>query len=157
MLGRFLGHDGADENKPAARFGHLAMGTTVPIEHPWGFRQESFLVECRSVTGYSGSAVFIYRSQTTLTAGLVALGADRGKPSLPRLLGVDWGNLDRVGRTEYAIDWAEADPAASFPRRSGMLGAVPAWRLAELLDTPEVRDVRRNEEAIERGRREAEG
>ncbi len=51
MLGRFPGYDGAQENKPAARFGNLAMGTTVPIEHPWRFTQESFLVECRSVSG----------------------------------------------------------------------------------------------------------
>jgi len=89
MLGRFLGYDGADENKPAARFGHLAMSSTVPIPHPWGLTQSSFLVECRSVSGYSGSPVFIYRVQTTLSAGLVAIGADRGKASLPRFLGID--------------------------------------------------------------------
>jgi hypothetical protein len=46
MLGRFLGYDGMDENKPAARFGNLAMAPTVPIQHPWGFTQSSFLIEC---------------------------------------------------------------------------------------------------------------
>jgi hypothetical protein len=146
MLGRFLGHDGASENKPAARFGHLAMGPTVPIPHPWGVTQESFLIECRSVSGYSGSPIFIYRVQTTLGAGLVALGADRGKQSLPRFLGIDWGNLDRVDHNNYAIDWAEADAAASFPRRSGMLVAVPAWRLAQLLDSKEPQDMKKKEE-----------
>jgi hypothetical protein len=45
MLGRFLGYDGMDENKPAARFGHLAMAQPVPIKHPWGFAQPSFLIE----------------------------------------------------------------------------------------------------------------
>jgi hypothetical protein len=147
MLGRFLGYDGTEENKPAARFGHLAMAPTVPIDHPWGFSQESFLVECRSVSGYSGSPVFIYRVQATLTAGLVAIGADRGKASLPRFLGIDWGNLDRVGHNDYAIDWAEADVDASNPRRSGMLVAVPAWRLGDLLDSEDVQNVKCNEEA----------
>jgi hypothetical protein len=147
MLGRFLGHDGTDENKPAARFGHLAMSPTVPIEHPWGFMQSSFLIECRSVSGYSGSPIFIYRVQTTLSAGLVAIGADRGKASLPRFLGIDWGNLDRVGHNDYAVDWAESDADASFPRRSGMLVAVPAWRLAGLLDSVEVQKVKRKAEA----------
>lgn len=148
MLGRFLGYDGTDENKPAARFGHLAMATTVPIDHPWGFTQSSFLIECRSVSGYSGSPVFIYRVQTTVASGLVAIGSERGgKESLPRFLGLDWGNLDRVGHRDYAIDWADADAVATFPRRSGMLVAVPAWRLAELLDSEEVQDVKKKEEA----------
>jgi hypothetical protein len=146
MLGRFLGYDGTDENKPAARFGHLAMSSTVPIKHPWGFTQSSFLVECRSVTGFSGSPIFIYRVQTTVAAGLLAIGSDRGGKDAPRLLGLDWGNLDRVGRNDYAIDWTEADAAASFPRRSGMMVAVPAWRLAELLDSEEVQDVKRKAE-----------
>ena len=147
MLGRFLGYDGTDENEPAARFGHLAMAPTVPINHPLGFTQPSFLIECRSVSGYSGSPIFIYRVQTTVAAGLVAIGSDRGgKAALPRLLGLDWGNLDRVGLNEYAIDWAEADAAASFPRRSGMMVSVPAWRLAELLDSKEVQDAKRKAE-----------
>ncbi len=144
MLGRFLGYDGTDENKPAARFGHLAMASPVPIKHPWGFTQPSFLIECRSVSGYSGSPIFIYRVQTTIAAGLVAIGSERGgKAALPRFLGLDWGNLDRVGHNDYAIDWAETDAAASFPRRSGMMVAVPAWRLTGLLDSEEVQDVKR--------------
>lgn len=32
------------------------------------------------------------------------------------------------------IDWAEAITESSFPRRSGMMVAVPAWRPAELPD-----------------------
>jgi len=147
MLGRFLGHDGADENKPAARFGNLAMAPTVPIKHPWGFTQPSFLIECRSVSGYSGSPVFIYRVQTTISAGLVAIGADRGKHSLPRFLGIDWGNLDRVSHNNYEIDWAKADAEASFPRRSGMMVAVPAWRVGDLLDSKEVQDMKKKTEA----------
>jgi hypothetical protein len=43
MLGRFLGYDGTEENKPAARFGHLAMAPTVPIKHPWASRSRVFL------------------------------------------------------------------------------------------------------------------
>jgi hypothetical protein len=123
------------------------MAATVPIEHPWGFTQPSFLIECRSVSGYSGSPIFVYRVQTTVAAGLVAIGSERGgKAALPRLLGLDWGNLDRVGHNDYAIDWAESDADASFPRRSGMMVAVPAWRLAGLLDSKDVQDVKRKEE-----------
>jgi hypothetical protein len=74
---------------------------------------------------------------------LAAIGSDcGGKAALPRLLGIDWANLDRVGRNDYAIDWAESEADASFPRRSGMMVAVPAWRLAELLDSEVVRAVK---------------
>jgi len=133
------------------------MGTTVPIEHPWRFTQESFVVECRSVSGYSGSPVFIYRVQTTITAGFVAIGADArkyGEESLPRFLGLDWGHLDRVGHNDYAIDWADAASAILCPS-SGMMVAVPAWRLAELLDSPEVQDVKM--EAEDKAKKASEG
>lgn len=77
----------------------------------------------------------------------MAIGSDRGgNQALPRLLGLDWGNLDRVHHNDYAIDWSESDAAASFSRRSGMMVAVPAWRLGELLDSPEVPDVKRQAE-----------
>jgi hypothetical protein len=79
---------------------------------------------------------------------LVAIGSDRGgKAALPRLLGIDWGNLDRVGHNDYAIDWADSEADASFPRRSGMMVAVPAWRLAELLDSEVVQSEKRKKEA----------
>ena len=147
----YASEDAAEKGKPGGSGflvgePNLAMSQTVPIEHPWGFTQPSFLVECRSVTGYSGSPVFIYRVQTTISAGFVAIGAERGKASLPRFLGIDWGNLDRVGHNDYAIDWDGPDAAPSFPRRSGMLVAVPAWRLAELLDLKEVQNVKRAQE-----------
>jgi hypothetical protein len=63
------------------------------------------------------------------------------------LLGIDRGNLDRVGRNAYAIDWGESEVDASFPRRSGMMVAVPAWRLAELLDSEIVQNVKCKKEA----------
>jgi hypothetical protein len=60
MVGRFIGHDGRQRNTPAVRFGNIAMMPHEKIKTTTGFEQESFLVELRSMPGYSGSAVYIY-------------------------------------------------------------------------------------------------
>ena len=62
--------------------------------------------------------------------------------SSPRLLGIDWGNLDNLAPNEYVVDWQAKDsstPVYSPNRlRSGMLVAVPAWKLTKLVETAEV-------------------
>jgi hypothetical protein len=116
MLGRFLGYDGTEENKPAARFGHLAMAPTVPVKHPWGFTQPSFLIECRSVSGYSGSPIFIYRVQSTIGAGLVAIGADRGKEYLAFLASTGLTSIASVATTMRSTG-----PSLTLTRRSGVV------------------------------------
>ncbi len=54
-------------------------------------------IECRSMSGYSGSPVFIYRVQTTVNAGFGSHRRTSRKASLPRFFGIDWGNLDSGG------------------------------------------------------------
>ncbi len=151
MVGRYIGYDGAHENRPAARFGNIAIQPPVPIPHPFGIDQLSFVVECRSVSGFSGSPVFVYRSAAGWGGGRAPIGSTADpqpqgtyKATLPRLLGIDWGNLDRTDHNNYVIDWAEDDQ----PRQpSGMLVAVPAWHLAQLLDSKEVDKLKRADEA----------
>ena len=64
-VGRFLGHDGRERNLPTARFGRISMMPLKPIKNPTtGLLEESFLIESRSLPGYSGSPVFVYRDAT---------------------------------------------------------------------------------------------
>ena len=60
MVGRFVSHEGKQQNSPAVRFGNIAMMQKEKIIDERGVAQESFLVEIRSLPGYSGSAVLIY-------------------------------------------------------------------------------------------------
>jgi Trypsin-like peptidase domain len=60
MVGRFIGHDGKQSNLPTARFGNISRMDGEPIEDKYGIRQDSFLVDIRSISGYSGSPVFVY-------------------------------------------------------------------------------------------------
>jgi hypothetical protein len=59
IVGRFISRDGEEKNVPTVRFGNIAQMPGEPIVQDDGFKQESFLVEARSIPGYSGSPVFI--------------------------------------------------------------------------------------------------
>jgi hypothetical protein len=60
MVGRFINHEGRQQNAPTVRFGSIAMMPNEKITSPYGIDQESFLVEVRSLPGYSGSPVFLW-------------------------------------------------------------------------------------------------
>ena len=107
------------------------------------FDQESFLVDMRSQSGFSGSVVVIYFTQPGTLS--VIIGEKRPWRTLISeywVLGVDWGHLpvrqrllDNGGEQRVLID-------------SSMAGVVPAWRLTELLnDVAEVLKPRQRAEA----------
>ena len=71
IIGRFVNHEGRQRNLPSARFGNVAMMPDEPIRHNHRisinsdyhdvreYNDVSFLVDIRTVSGYSGSPVFI--------------------------------------------------------------------------------------------------
>lgn len=152
FVGRFAIHEGVLQNTPTARFGNIAMMPIEPILNPFtGIRQESFLVEARSLSGYSGSPVFIY----------IGPGSFRG-PGLPidavtttfALIGVDWGHLANLNQVLGAD--GKPFPDKGFVRQnSGMMGVVPAWKLRELLYEDELVAMRKRDEENWGGERTA--
>ena len=116
MIGRFLNHQGERVNRPAARFGSISMMLEdIHISGPLAPRvQNSFAVEMRSRTGFSGSPVCVYRTMAT-----VLTDVPEGKHSYWGLLGVNWGHiLDEDGENTW------------------LNGVVPAWKISELLNVP---------------------
>jgi len=97
FYGRFIQHDGRQRNKPVMRFGNISMLPDESASIDMGTHQQvAFLVECRSLSGFSGSPAFVQ------LAGTRALHPqyDREKYSgklIPtkeiRLLGVDCGHF----------------------------------------------------------------
>jgi hypothetical protein len=141
MVGRFIGQDGRENNTPTVRFGNISM---MPAE------ERAFMVEQRSLPGYSGSPVFVW-----INPGLPRLPHARIKynPSYdpmsygPWLLGVDsWHvqNFERILSSQNDKDFAV--PAGWVKVHTGMAGVVPAWDLADLLNTEELRMQRRRDE-----------
>ncbi len=128
MVGRLIGHDGKQRNKPVLRFGNIAMMQGMVDQPNRGREQESFLVEMRSKSGFSGSAVFVYFE--TVGTRPIATAPPFVQPQRPStvvnqawLLGLDWGGGD--------------PPVAAV---------APAWKLIELLNQEEVVVARKQRE-----------
>jgi hypothetical protein len=141
VVGRFINHEGKQRNLPTARFGCIAQMPWEPIRQDTGFDQESFLVEIRSIGGYSGSPVFVHIGRFNSGAGRTNTNWEYG----PWLLGIDWGHIN---------DWTPVCDASRRPINpaqpksmqvtvnTGMMAVVPAWKLAEMLDCDEMADQR---------------
>ena len=157
LIGRFINHEGKAKNTPSARFGNISMMPGEPIYIDAMTRpQESFVVELRSMCGYSGSPVFVH-ANTARNFRPSAMGPDA-------LLGVHWGNISepwpvetkivrQSARTGLAPDEREIDLVYA---NTGMNGVVPAWYLMELLNMPKFKSIRDQEEADEKARRKRE-
>ena len=61
MIGRFRVHAGRKKNIPAFMFGYISMMPDEPIYNPeTDLEQDSYLVEMRSISGFSGSPVILW-------------------------------------------------------------------------------------------------
>jgi hypothetical protein len=173
MIGRFINHEGKQLNLPTVRFGNIGQMPWEPIKQRDGFEQESFLVETRSIGGYSGSPIFVHIPILTDREDvvdwspppiLVAMGTPRDSSRFygptgpvggalrshgPWLLGIDYcymNNWTFVCR-ENGEPVNPGNPAAmQVAANTGMAAAVPAWKLAELLDSGPLADHRRDVE-----------
>jgi hypothetical protein len=147
LVGRFINHEGRQQNLPTVRFGCIAQMPSEPIVQDDGFEQESFLVEARSIGGYSGSPVFVFIPPGSLRDGVedwvphkILMGHG------PWLLGVDWGHINdwEPVRNELGRPVNPTNPSAmQVKMNTGMMAVVPAWKLAELLDEGPIADHRK--------------
>jgi hypothetical protein len=108
VVGRFINHEGRQQNLPTVRFGCVAQMPWEPIKQDTGFEQESFLVEARSIAGYSGSPVFAYIPVFSDREGVEDWYPPITKPEPDPNTGLvnefrtefaskDWGNSNRMG------------------------------------------------------------
>jgi len=137
MTGRFVNHEGRQKNLPMVRFGNISMVPLEPVETERGLLQECFLIEVRSLPGYSGSPVF-------LNPLPIVWGDVRRDYNVPlRLLGIDFAHLPHESRVIDQKTKKPVDDKWIVKENSGIAGVVPAWKLAELLDAEEFLEERR--------------
>jgi hypothetical protein len=142
MVGRFFSHAGEQRNTPSLRFGSIAM---LPFEkvklgpEANSYMQEAFLVETRSLGGFSGSPVFVYqpRGEVLYDENYGWLSRITELVGHPQLLGIDCGHITKSepvkdgGGNPHSHGWRVAS-------NTGMAIVIPAWRLKDLLDKPEL-------------------
>ena len=125
FIGRYVDLDGRTYNVPTMRSGIVSAYPAEPIiqsqrgDHP----QESILVEARSLSGFSGSPVFVTYSaaiEKSREGGMESMPFIRHRDESPvALRGIDWGHhqwWEKVRGIE----------GAKVPTNSGMMKVVPA-------------------------------
>lgn len=134
MVGRFIGHDGKQRNTPVVRGGIISMMPSEPVLNAnTGLLQESILVETHSITGHSGSPVFVQRKPMSAVPGL------RFLPMFHRewFLGIDWGHISNF--EDVVDEGGKPHPEHWRVRSNSAIAAVvPAWKLTELLNEPQL-------------------
>ncbi|HEX3731896.1 MAG TPA: trypsin-like peptidase domain-containing protein [Mycobacteriales bacterium] len=132
FMGRFVTLDGKQRNQPVVRFGSIAMMPGEPIhQKDREFDQESFLIEARSWSGFSGSPVMLHIppfSNRFKTGKFEADDHGLRAETTTALLGIHWGSICLGG---------------GLVTNTGFIAVVPVWKLSELLDSSEVVDRRR--------------
>jgi hypothetical protein len=157
MVSRYVNHEGEQFDRPVVRFGNLSMFPELVWQKERRFDQESFLVDMRSVPGFSGSVVLVYFTEPGTVSMLEKLGGGQLPPgpdnpvreliSRDWVLGIDWGHLPVSQKI-----W-EDGKSKRVKAESSMAGVVPAWKLTELLYGDEDKTVK---EKIVEPREEAE-
>lgn len=138
MVGRFVDHDGREQNNPACRFGNISLMPSQ-IEQPNGAMQESYCIDMHSRSGYSGSPVFTYRTPGTNLAS----GGLNMMDQFLLLLGIHWGQFPEMWELtdkKKLSESAKREPliveGLYIKGLSGMTCVSPAWRIREVLDLP---------------------
>jgi hypothetical protein len=141
-VGRFIGHDGRQRNTPSVRFGHISMMPGEPI-HVEGIKpQRSYLIEVRSLPGYSGSPVFAWIPPYAVRPNVSTIEPTQHGPFL---LGIDWCHLEqriRVEEREPSGNYKISEQPLWVNQATGMMGVIPTQTLIEVLKSDKVRKLR---------------
>jgi hypothetical protein len=135
VAGRFIKHDGTKTNTPIVRCGNVSMMPQEPVVLANGHEQLSFLVESRSLSGFSGSPVFVYANQPfpeikNIKRGLLLLGLDCGHLNIYESL---------KSRNGESITDIYGDNTVSVSN-SGQMIVVPAWKIYEMITIGPIAD-----------------
>jgi hypothetical protein len=153
MVGRYIYRDQRQFDQPVLRFGNLSMMVEPIRQKERSFNQDSFLVEMRSQSGFSGSPVFVYYEGhgpriplpdwwegnryewwkgSPEHWGPGTLPGNRSPSGIVErmwLLGIDWGHIPAWS----TVKCENGSEVGKVQVNSGMAGVVPSWKLVDLL------------------------
>ena len=133
MIGRLAHLRGAPSlNRAVARSGMIAMMPGEPIIDARNFAVEAFLVEMRSLSGYSGSPVIC----TIVPGAWRGLGISQNHGEGHQfVLGIDCGHIKMASPV---VDESGTRVTEKYQvyEHSGISIVVPAWRIIQLLQDP---------------------
>jgi len=143
MVGRFVNHEGYQRNLPTVRFGMIAQMPGEPIFTAWGVQEEAYLVEMRSISGFSGSPVIVRVSSRRMHQGPITKDVPYDPANDAHfLLGVDCGHSTDKDKTLYHDQSDEPLEEYKIEYNTGLSIVIPAWKLQELVDCDEATKMR---------------
>lgn len=142
-VGRLVDHDGKQKHTPVVRFGNISQMPAEKIRQDDGNMQESYLVEGRSVGGYSGSPVFMFIPLWAVRPGKEKV---ESKQYGPWFLGVNWGHMLKWHPVCDASGRPLGPHGTKVAQNTGMMAVVPAWKLIEMINHPTMEAERRARE-----------
>jgi hypothetical protein len=145
FVGRFVNHEGKQRNLPSVRFGNISQMPWEPVRQDDGFDQQCFLVEGRSIPGYSGCPVFIIIPPTP--EDLYTADRKQSFRQNPRskkvpiyigpiFMGIDCFHI--LSRQKIMLDGSSRPVNENWyvASNTGMMGVIPAWKLKEMFKMP---------------------
>jgi hypothetical protein len=140
IIGLFTPFSGKDKHFPIARIGNLAMLPTerIPVE---GFEpMEAYLAEVRSLKGLSGSPVFVRETLNFIVS------SEKGGKAEKHLAGC--GQIHFLGLISAHWDLPKIyDPDGKKPVNMGVSIVVPAHKIMEVVNHPELVEMRKQYDA----------
>lgn len=151
MLGRFTHYAGKLTNIPTARSGIISAfpDSSEPMPVRDMKPQEAFLIEMRSLSGFSGSPtfhilpIFDFAEALKITmSGIYNIEVPVHQRNYATenylwLLGIDSGNFPMYENVIEKIDGKEEKTNFKAMNHSGFSIVIPAWKIAETLNRPE--------------------
>lgn len=124
MIGRLVEHDGKVRNSPCVRFGSISMMPGEGLEAAFRDDRETFLVDCWSLAGFSGSPVIVFMPHQ-------ARGTQALLNAQSWVLGVNWMHVAEKIMVQSCV----LDKSPYVSTNTGVAGVIPAWRIRQLLDS----------------------
>lgn len=167
LIGRLVTAAGSQRNTPVVRFGNLSMmaDPAEPVTLGTGMEQEAFLVECRSLSGFSGSPVFVQTTQAYFGERLPKRFRQPSTPPSgpgvakvtvtykgmegtfgPWLLGIDCAHVPLCKAVYEADHRTKAQAGYIVEANTGIACVIPAWRIFDLLNESELIKARRRDD-----------
>lgn len=152
MIGNFQTRGGKAKNLPTIRSGNIAQMPDEPMKNPYtGYDEESFVVEMRSASGYSGSPVILsllgsrrFYVKNEIHGARPRYGTMEVQDDF-KLLGIDWGHI-ATKEFLYDGDGNKLPRSESVWINSAMAGVVPCWKLEEMIFSEEEIEMRKKKD-----------
>ena len=136
ITGLFRSHYGRERNVPIIRIGNIAMMRGEPVYTDYCGLTDAYLIEARSISGLSGSPVFVNVSPVAIRPQLQFATGQRFL-----LLGLMHGHFDIKNLNEDVVLDDERDGTTGINTGIGVV--IPVEKIIETVNQPELIEMRR--------------